>query len=73
MKELTTLTGKDLGNWDEVAAIGDEGVIPVAQYATLLSGIKADINEESEAPIGIILVGLVLMSSAVYFRWKGIV
>ena len=73
LKELTTLTGKGLSNWDEAAAIDDEVVIPGAQYAALLAGIEAGVNEENESPVGMLLVGVLLMSSAVYFRWKGIV
>ena len=73
LKELSTLTGKDLSNWSEAAAIDDEVEIPAAQYASLLADIKAGIDNESEAPVAMILVGVLLMSSAVYFRWKGIV
>ncbi|MEO6722784.1 MAG: DUF2330 domain-containing protein [Ferruginibacter sp.] len=72
LRELTALTGKNISNWDEAAAASnDEAKIPEAQYAALLPDVRSE--EEGQSPAKMILVGMVLFGSAVYFKWKSTV
>jgi hypothetical protein len=73
LKELTVLTGKTLDNWNEIAAVDDEAKIPAARYTTLIPAVNAAQKEDGNSSAGMIVMGMLLMGSAVYFRWKGIV
>jgi hypothetical protein len=74
LKELTTLTGKNIDNWqDDIAMNNDEVDDAAVQYARLLPAFKQDMERENHSPAGVILFGIVFLGSAGFLRWKGIV
>ena len=74
LRELTSLTGKDINTWqDDAAAVKDEQDFSNAQYAALLPQVKEEMDREDHSPAGIILMSVVLLGSATFLRWKGFV
>ena len=74
LRELTALTGKDMSNWDQIAVTTNEEVdTEDAQYASLLPIVGKENQQQNQAPVGMIVVGMVFIGSAVYFKWKGFV
>ena len=72
--ELTSLTGRDISNWqDDAASVNDEAAATDVQYATLLPQVKEEMDRENHSPAGMILMGVVLLGSATFLRWKGFV
>ena len=72
--ELTALTGRNIDNWqDDAAAINDEEKDPEAQYANLMNEVKADMAKENNSPVGLLVIGAVMIGAAGLMRWKGIV
>ena len=72
--ELTALTGRDINTWqDDAAAVNDEEDVADVQYATLLPQVKEEMDKENHSPAGIILMGVVLLGSATFLRWKALV
>ncbi len=74
LKELTTLTGKNIDNWqDDIALENDEADNEAVSYAGLLPEYNQEQSTEEHSPSGVILFGLVVVASAGFLRWKGIV
>lgn len=74
LANLTTLTGTDLNNWQELAAVGnDEETMPEAQYATLLPVVQREGAEEKNFPTGIVVLAAAVIGSAGFLRWKGFI
>jgi hypothetical protein len=74
LKELTVLTGKNIDNWqDDIAAKKDEEDNGAVQYADLVPVLKQEMAGENHLPAGIILFSIVILGSAGFLRWKGIV
>jgi hypothetical protein len=74
LRELTSLTGTNIDNWQDVIALeGDEIKNPVAQYAHLIPALKEDMTNENNTGAGVIFFSVVLLGSAGFLRWKGIV
>ena len=74
LRELTALTGKNIETWQEDAnAKNDEEDQKEAQYATLLQQEKSDKEKEDHSPVGIIFLSAVILGSAGFLRWKGLV
>jgi len=75
LMELTALTGRNIDTWqDDAAAANDEEDVAEAQYASLLPQVKAQMeNETGNSPAGILLIGALMIGSAGFLRWKGVV
>lgn len=74
LKELTTLTGTNINNWqDEATAKNDEEKNASAQYATLLPQVKDEIENKENMPAGIVLFSAVMLGAAGLMRWKGMI
>lgn len=75
LMELSTLTGKTIDNWQEDATSkNDEEDVADVQYANLLPEVKEQMERESgNSPAGILLIGAVMLGSAGFLRWKGVV
>jgi len=74
LRELTALTGRNIDNWqDLMTAKNEEEKDTATQYAQLLTELKHDLEKESHSPAGLILLGVVLLGSAGFLKWKGIV
>jgi hypothetical protein len=71
---LSSLTGKDMDNWQEMAsAKNDEEDMPEAQYASLLQQAKQEQNEDSRSAKGLVLLAITMIGSAGFMRWKGLI
>ena len=74
LQELTTLTGRNIDNWQEDAsAKNDEEDLPEAQYASLLPQVKQDMANQNNSPTGLLVLSTLIIGSASFLRWKGIV
>jgi hypothetical protein len=74
LQELTLLTGKNIDNWqDDIALENEEVKSPDVQYAHLLPVLRAEKATEKRLPAGVIFFSVVLLGSAGFLRWKGIV
>jgi hypothetical protein len=72
--ELTTLTGKGVGNWQDVAIENAETALDnQAQYASILPEVKQaeEDNKQSKAPL--VFIGLLALGSAIALKWKGMI
>ncbi len=74
LKELTALTGKNIHNWEDLAAENeDEQDTENARYTTLIAEAKNEKENEDHAPVAIILASMVIIASAGFLKYKGIV
>lgn len=74
LRELTTLTGKNIENWqDDIALETDESDHVAVRYAGLLPEFKQEQSTEEHSPSGLIFFGLAVLASAGLLRWRGIV
>ncbi len=74
LKELTSLTGKNIDNWQDDIALENEEVDKAAVgYAGLLPEFKQEQSADEHSPSGVILFGLAVLASGGFLRWKGIV
>ena len=74
LRELASLTGKNIDNWqDAIALENDETENAVVRYAGLLPELKQEQSAEEQSPSGVMFFGLVVLASAGFLRWKGIV
>jgi len=74
LMQLTALTGKNIDNWQDDASVkNDEEKEPEAQYASLLNEVKADMARENNTPVGLLVIGVVMLGAAGLMRWKGVV
>ena len=74
LQELTTLTGRNIDNWQEDASEkNDEEDLPEAQYASLLPQVKQDMANQNNSPTGLLVLSTLIIGSASFLRWKGIV
>ncbi len=75
LKELTSLTGTNIDNWQDAIAVKNDGTEnTVADYSQLLPEMNGENpGNENHPAAGIILFGMVLLGSAGFLRWKGIV
>jgi hypothetical protein len=72
--QLNVLTGKNIDDWQETAsAMNDESPVVEAQYASLVTEIKADMAKDNNTPAGLLLVGALMIGTAGLLRWKGVV
>ncbi|MBK7432843.1 MAG: DUF2330 domain-containing protein [Chitinophagaceae bacterium] len=72
--QLTALTGRNLDNWEEQASVDNEDEkMSNVQYATLLPEVKADMAGNGNGPRGILLISALLLGTAGFLRWKGVV
>jgi hypothetical protein len=71
--ELTALTGTNINNWQEDAAVkNDEETTHEAQYATLLPIVKNE-TERKNGPAGLLVLSALILGSAGLLKWKGFV
>jgi hypothetical protein len=74
LMQLTALTGTTLNNWQEDAAeVKEAETIEAADYNRLLVPLKNDAEREKNLPGGMILLSAVLLCSAGFLKWKGMV
>ncbi len=74
LKELTTLTGKTMDNWEQDAmAVKEDAALEEAQYASMMPELKKEMERENNSPAGILLLSAILVGGAGWMRWKGIV
>ena len=74
LRELTALTGRNIDNWqDDASAKNDEEDVAEAQYASLLPEVKEDERRENRSPAGILVMSALILGSAGFLRWKGVV
>ncbi len=72
LRELTALTGTNINNWqDDATAANDEEDVAAAQYTTLIK--EADNEHHSNGPAGLVMLSALLLGSAGFLKWKGIV
>jgi hypothetical protein len=72
LHELSALTGTNLNNWQKDAtAINDEEIVAEAQYATLLPVVNNE--RESPGPEDLIIFTTVILCTAGFVKWKGLV
>jgi hypothetical protein len=72
LRELTALTGTNINNWQNDATVAnDDAAATSAQYATLIK--EAAQEENTNGPAGLILLSAVLLGSAGFLKWKGVV
>ena len=73
LMELTALTGKNMNTWqDDATAAKDEERVPDAQYASLMPQVKEEMASKHD-PLGLVLMSVMVLGSAGFLRWKGIV
>lgn len=73
LRELTALTGTNLNNWqDDASAANDEEDVAAAQYATLIKEVETEGNSNN-GPAGLVLLSALLLGSAGFLKWKGVV
>ncbi len=74
LMELTVLTGTNINNWqDDATAKNDELTNKEVQYATLLPIVKEDMDNKKTIPPGIIVLSAIILGSAGFMKWKGLV
>ncbi len=74
LRELTSLTGTNIDNWQDAIALEDDEIKnPAAQYAGLVPALKEDMTNENNTGAGVIFFSVVMLGSAGFLRWKGIV
>jgi hypothetical protein len=74
LDELTSLTGKDIDNWQDMAgAKQDEEDITAVQYATLIEQRKEEKQAGNRSFAGFILLGAAMLGSTIFMRSKGII
>lgn len=72
LRELTALTGTNIANWqDDATAANDEETVTDVQYTTLLKEVEREGNHEG--PAGLIIFSALVLGSAGYLKWKGVV
>ncbi len=72
LRELTALTGTNINNWqDDATAATDEEIATAAQYTTLLTEVNNE-TEKSGAG-GLIILSALILGSAGFLKWKGVV
>ncbi len=74
LRELATLTGKDMNNWQQdISATPEETNDNAAQYNTLAKGIETNENGERKIPAGLLSFAFTLVGGAGLMRWKGLI
>jgi hypothetical protein len=74
LKELTALTGKDISNWqDDVAAGDDEIIDKEVAYATLLKESKENISGSENFSTGLLVLGMAAIGGASLMKWRGVI
>ncbi len=72
LRNLTTLTGRDLGTWRDTGAAGAEEMSGEQDlYAAALRDSPDGEDSSSKSVTGLLLLGLTLGGSTVLMRWKG--
>ena len=72
LKELAALTGKDINTWqDDVAVTEEETNTTDVQYASLIQ--KANEPNERKVPTGFLILSAVVLGSAGFMRWRGMI
>lgn len=72
LRELTALTGTNINTWqDDATAANDEESVAAVQYATLLKEVEREGN--NEGPAGLIVFSALILGSAGFLKWKGVV
>lgn len=74
LRELTILTGKTMDNWQDIAEANDQTLAKdSAGYTALISAIKRDEQNNDQTPGAVILMSVVVIVSAGFLKYKGIV
>lgn len=72
LRELTALTGTNINTWqDDATAANDEESVAAVQYATLLKEVEREGN--NDGPAGLIIFSALILGSAGFLKWKGLV
>ena len=74
LKELTALTGKDISNWqDEMAAGEDEINDKKVAYSTLLKESKENNPGSENTGTGLLIIGMAAIGGAGLVKWRGMI
>ncbi len=72
LKELTTLTGKDISSWQDDVAAGDEEMNnKEVVYSALLKESKENNSGSDNSTAGILLLSMAVTGVAGLMKWKG--
>lgn len=73
LKELTSLTGKTLDDWEDEIAVKNDEEANVVEYTPLFKEVTQDMAIDNKTPAGIIIFSMVVLGSASFLKWKGMV
>lgn len=74
LNELTTLTGKDIETWQDMANVkNDEENVKDAAYASLIDQSKEERQSGNRSIAGFVLLGAAVLGTGAFMRSKGIV